>query len=351
MEAVWYGIVTGMLAAYVALDGYDLGAGALHFFVARGEDERREVLAAIGPFWDGNEVWLVAGGGALVLAFPVAYAVGFSGFYLPLVLVLWLLVLRGLSIEFRKHVENPLWATFWDGTFALGSSLLAVVLGVALGNLIRGVPLDGSGRFSLPLFAGFPPRLGAGVLDSYTALIGLFSLVVLAAHGGAFLSLRTQGAVSARAFRAARGLYGLVVALFPIVTWATLHLRPSLATAAASRPLAWAALAVVVWAVALLAWALLRERAAFTFAASTALLVGLLATAATASWPALLHSSLDPRFDLTANDAAAQGYALRTGLTWAAIGLPLACSYFVYVARVLARTPRHTPSDTESHGH
>ena len=218
MSELWFELVALLFTAYVVLDGFDLGAGALHLVVARTNDERRAVLGAIGPFWDGNEVWLVAGGGALVLAFPVAYAVGFSGFYLPLTLVLWLLLLRGLSIEFRSHVENPLWAAFWDATFAVGSSLLAVVLGAALGNVIRGVPLDGSGSFSLPFFATFWPGPGAGVLDAYTVLVGVFTLVALSAHGGAFLAWRTDGAVAERSLRAARRLYLLLSALLPIVT-------------------------------------------------------------------------------------------------------------------------------------
>src|SRR5439155_1735185 len=137
----WYGVVAVMLSVYVVLDGFDFGAGILHLFVARTDRERREVLAAIGPVWDGNEVWLIASGGTLVFAFPRAYATGFSGFYLPLMMVLWLLILRGLSIEFRSHNENPLWRSFWDGTFAFSSTLMAVVLGAALGNVIRGVPI------------------------------------------------------------------------------------------------------------------------------------------------------------------------------------------------------------------
>ena len=337
MEAVWYGIVSVMLAVYVALDGYDLGAGTLHLLVARDDAERRDVLGAIGPFWDGNEVWLIAGGGALVLAFPVAYAVGFSGFYLPLTLVLWLLLLRGLSIEFRNHVENPLWAAFWDVTFALGSALLAVVLGAALGNVLRGVPLDATGLFYLPFFATLLPGPGAGVLDAYTVLVGVFTLLALAAHGGTFLALRAGGAVAARSLRAARGLYVLAAVLFPVVTWATLRVRPTLAGGAAVRPLAWATLVVVAVAAALLAWALARGSAGLAFGASTALLLGLLATAAAASWPVLLHSTVDARFDLTAGKAAAQGHALRTGLAWAAVGLPLACAYLFYVVRTFRR--------------
>ena len=339
MEAIWYAVVAGMFAVYVALDGYDLGAGALHLFVARDDAERRQVLGAIGPFWDGNEVWLVAGGGVLVLAFPVAYAVGFSGFYLPLILVLWLLLLRGLSIEFRSHVDNPLWRSFWDVVFAVGSSLLAVVLGAALGNVLRGVPIDASRTFSLPLFADLLPGRGSGVLDAYTVLVGGFALVLLAAHGGAFLAWRTNGAVRQRSLRTARRLYVLAAAIFPVVTWGTLEVQPGLSGAVAQRPVAWLTMTVAVAGAGALAWGLTRSRPGLAFGSSVALLLGLLASAAAASWPYLLRSTVDPAFDVTARSAAAQGYALRVALVWASIGLPLACAYFVHVARTFRIDP------------
>src|SRR5437588_4172883 len=136
MEMVWFTIVSLMLTTYVVLDGFDFGAGILHLAVARNDRERRTVLAAIGPVWDGNEVWLIASGGVLVYAFPRAYAAGFSGFYLPLMMALWLLILRGISIEFRSHESNPLWRSFWDGSFAFSSILMATILGAALGNVI-----------------------------------------------------------------------------------------------------------------------------------------------------------------------------------------------------------------------
>ncbi len=339
MEALWYAVVSGMLAVYVALDGFDLGAGALHLLVARDDAERRQVLGAIGPFWDGNEVWLVAGGGALVLAFPVAYAVGFSGFYLPLILVLWALLLRGLSIEFRSHVENPLWRSFWDVTFAVGSSLLAFVLGAALGNVLRGVPIDASRTFSLPLFADLLPGPGSGVLDAYTVLLGGFALVLLAAHGGAFLAWRTGGVVRDRSLRAARRLYALAGAIFPIVTWWTLEVQPGLPDAALHRPIAWATWVATVAGAAGIAWGLARSRPGLAFVSSIALLLGLLATAAAASWPFLLRSTIDPAVDVTAWNAAAQGYALRVAVVWASIGLPLACAYFVHVWRTFRLDP------------
>ena len=139
MGTIWYILIALMLATYVVLDGFDFGAGIVHLLVARNDDERRTVLASIGPVWDGNEVWLIAVGGVIVFAFPRAYACGFSGFYLPLMMVLWLLILRGLSVEFRSREANPLWRSFWDGGFFVSSALMAIVLGAALGNLIRGV--------------------------------------------------------------------------------------------------------------------------------------------------------------------------------------------------------------------
>src|SRR5579884_354221 len=152
MQTLWFILVAFMLIAYVVLDGFDLGAGIIHLFVARTESERRMVLRAIGPVWDGNEVWIIAAGGTLFFTFPILYASSFSGFYLPLIIVLWLLMLRGVAIELRSRLNNPLWGSFWDGTFFLGSALLSIFYGAALGNVIRGVPLDAQGNFFAPLW-------------------------------------------------------------------------------------------------------------------------------------------------------------------------------------------------------
>src|SRR5271167_5210199 len=172
MEAVWFAIVSAMLAVYAVLDGFDFGVGVVHRLVAKTDEERRTVLAAIGPVWDGNEVWLVAAGGVLFMAFPRVYSAAFSGFYLALMIVLWLLILRGIAIESRSHQENPLWREFWDTTFSLSSAVLAVVLGAALGNVVRGVPLDATGFFAMPLFTDFQPGAHPGVFDWYTVLAG-----------------------------------------------------------------------------------------------------------------------------------------------------------------------------------
>src|ERR1700760_508853 len=152
MSTIWFMIVAVMVAMYVILDGFDLGAGAVHLFIARNDDERRTVIRAIGPVWDGNEVWLLAAGGTLYFAFPLLYASSFSGFYLPLMMVLWLLILRGIGIELRMHLEGTVWRGFFDGCFALSSILLAIFYGAALGNVIRGVPLNQERYFFLPLW-------------------------------------------------------------------------------------------------------------------------------------------------------------------------------------------------------
>src|SRR4051794_28041854 len=145
MEALWYAIVAGMLAVYAVLDGFDFGVGIVHRLVARTDEGGRTVLAAIGPVWDGNGGWVIAAGGGLVMAFPQVYATAFSGFYMALMVVLWLIILRGVAIEFRSHQENSLWCQLWDTVFSAASALLAVAFGTTLGNLVRGVPLRREG--------------------------------------------------------------------------------------------------------------------------------------------------------------------------------------------------------------
>src|SRR5882672_181898 len=175
MNTLWFGIVAVMFAIFAVLDGFDIGVGIVHLVVGRTDAERLILLRSIGPVWDGNEVWLLAGGGTLFFAFPAAYAAGFSGFYLPLMMVLWLLILRGISVEFRNHIESPVWTPFWDVTFAGSSLLLALFFGAALGNVMRGVPLDANGTFFLPLWTSFRIETDAGILDWFTITLGIAS--------------------------------------------------------------------------------------------------------------------------------------------------------------------------------
>src|SRR5947207_5235587 len=179
METTWFCLVALMLGVYVVLDGFDLGAGVAHLLVAETDEERRAVLRSIGPVWDGNEVWLLAAGGTLYFAFPALYASSFSGFYLPLMIVLWLLILRGIAIEFRNHVESPVWQPIWDVVFAGSSGMLAVFFGAALGNVVRGVPLDAAGVFFLPLWTNFRIGKEVGILDWYTVMCGFTAFIGL----------------------------------------------------------------------------------------------------------------------------------------------------------------------------
>ena len=201
MGTLFFCFVAFLLAAYLVLDGYDLGTGILHLRAARDDGERRQLLATIGPLWDGNEVYLVAAGGTLFFAFPELYAVAFSGFYLPLMIVLWLLVVRGVSIELRSHLPAPLWRQALDVAFSASSVLLAFFLGVAVGNVVRGVPVGPDRWFLQPLWTDFTVGRDAGILDWYTVLVGTTAVVAIAEHGALWIAARTTGPVSKRLAR------------------------------------------------------------------------------------------------------------------------------------------------------
>jgi len=333
MELLWFWMVAVMFSIYVVMDGFDFGAGILHLAVAKTNEERREVLGAIGPFWDGNEVWLLAGGGSLFLAFPKVLASGFSGFYLAMWVVVWCLMLRGISIEFRSHVQDGLWRHFWDATFAGASVLLPVLFGAALGNVLRGVPLDASGFFSVPLWTTF--RLGPqpGVLDWYTVLIGVFTLVTVAAHGALFLAWKTEGAVHERSGALALPLWVGVVLLWMVATGATSVVNPGIFRGLAASPLAWAFTALFAAGLCLVFLGLRRRRFLLAFLGSGAFILGILAASAASLYPVMLKSTLDPRFDLTALNASAGHHGLRTGLVWWLLGFPLAIGYAGFLFR------------------
>ena len=329
MPELWYAIVVLSLAAYVVLDGYDLGAGALHLWVARDDRERRTVLGAIGPYWDANEVWLLASGGALLVAFPRAMTAGLSGFYLGVFLILWCLVGRGVSIEVRSHVPDPLWRAFWDVMFCLSSALLPVFFGVALANLVRGVPLTADGWFQLTLFTHFSPRPPVGLLDWYTVLAGVFSLVALTAHGATFLAWRTDGPVHARSAGAGRVLYAAVIVLWVALTWATIAVRPGFLAALPARPLALAVFLAALGGLVTVFVAGARGRALAAFLGSSTFLAGMLVATALCLYPALvpaIDGAAGP--SITAYDGGATERGLSTAIGWWAAGFPLVLAYF-----------------------
>jgi cytochrome d ubiquinol oxidase subunit II len=273
MNVAGFIILAAMLTAYVVLDGYDLGVGAISFFITRDRRERGAAVAAIGPYWNGNEVWLIAAAGVLFALFPRAYASSFSGFYLPFMVLLWLLMFRGIAFELRGHLENDLWHDFWDTTFALASALLAVIFGVALGNLLQGLPLDAAGFFQ----GSF-----ALLLNPYALGVGLLALLALSQHGLAFLALGGHGATNSVLGRL---LWWAVLAADLALTAATFAVRPP-----ADEHLWLAAAFGLVSFIALIAvrvcsWSG-RPRA--TFAASCTFLATLVAAAAATIYPYLV---------------------------------------------------------------
>ncbi|MCB1163028.1 MAG: cytochrome d ubiquinol oxidase subunit II [Candidatus Krumholzibacteriia bacterium] len=334
MEALWYGIAAMTLAIYVVMDGFDFGAGALHLWIARRDAERRQVLAAIGPFWDGNEVWLLAAGGVLFLAFPRVLAAGLSGFYLAIMLVLWLLILRGIAIEFRSHLADGMWRSLWDAIFALASTLLPVLFGAALGNLLRGVPLAADGWFALTLFASFSPRGELGILDWYTVLAGVLALVALAHHGALFLAWKTDGDVQRRSRRAAAGLFPALLPLWLLGTVATFSLNPALRAAVTSRPLAWLAGALLLVGLALSGLARRAGRDLTAFLGSAAFLLGVLGATAASLYPVLIRAAGDATLSLDAAASAASRDSLTAALGWWPAGLALALVYIAMVFRL-----------------
>jgi cytochrome d ubiquinol oxidase subunit II len=227
MTTVWFCLLAFMIAVYVVLDGFDLGVGALHRILGRTDEERTEATGLIGPVWDGNEVWLIAAGGVLFLGFPKAYAAAFSGFYFGLIIILWLLVGRGLGIEFRKQSDNPLWRIACDTVFWLSSAGLAFMFGVALGNVVRGVPLGPDGYFRGPLFS---------LLNWYALLVGLFGFVVLVTHGATFLAARAGPALAQRAGRVARRFGWAELLLVAALGYPTYLVRNGMITSFGDHP-------------------------------------------------------------------------------------------------------------------
>src|ERR1700756_2344412 len=226
MIAVWYVIVSFTLIIYVALDGRNFGAGMLQWLVARTPEERRQVVAAIGPLWTWHEVWLLGFGGTLLAVFPRLMASAFAGYYLALFLILWGLILRGISLEVGGHINDRMWQGFWDFVFVIANMLLAILFGAAAGNMARGVPLASDGTFSMAFFTDFTPHGNVGLLDWYTVSIALFAAVALAAHGATYLTVKTEGVVHDRSARYARVLWAAAALLLVVISAQSAVVRP-----------------------------------------------------------------------------------------------------------------------------
>jgi cytochrome d ubiquinol oxidase subunit II len=334
MGTIWFWLVTGMLSAYVVLDGFDIGVGILQPFIGRNIDERGVLLETIRPVWDGNEVWLIAAGGTLLFAFPLLYAIAFSGFYLALNILLWLLVFRGIGVELRMHLKFPLWREFFDGCFEIASVLLALFFGIGFANVVRGVGTNPGSPFLLPLWTDLRPGSSPGILDWYTVLGGFLAIVSLALHGALYLMLKTEEELQARARRWVFRLWLASVLLTVVSVPATAIVRPASLANFVRFPIALLAPVLVAAALAGILLFSLRNQWSRSFASSCLFLTAMLVGAAAGLYPTVLPSSVNPAFDLTIEKAEAGPHALSAGLLWWAFGIALAIVYFVFVYRM-----------------
>ncbi len=325
IHTIWFVVLAVMLAGYAVLDGFDLGVGALHLMIGTDRLERARLIETIGPVWNGNEVWLLAAGGAMVVAFPTLYAASFSGFYLALMVVLWLLILRGLALEFRHQLNNALWQDAWDVTFSISSVLLALLFGVAMGNVLRGVPLDTDGHFQ----GSF-----ALMLNPFALTGGALGVSALAMHGAGWLALKTEGAIQARARRWQRRLLVATIVVLVVFVGASFFVRPEF-----TRNFVAAPILLLVPAAGLAALAALARFAgrndARAFFASAGVIATTLGSAAAGLYPTLLpalpgsaHAGLD-----IYNAASPEG-SLRVALGIYLVGMAIVVIYLARIYRV-----------------
>lgn len=356
LRLVWWLLLGILLIGFAVMDGFDLGVAALLPWVARSDSERRVVLNVIGPVWEGNQVWLILGGGAIFAAFPALYAVSFSGFYLAMCLILLALILRPVGFKFRSKVADPRWRALWDWALFVGGAVPALVFGVAMGNVLLGVPFHFDADLRPVYSGGF-----FGLLTPFAVLCGLVSVAMLVTHGASMLALKTDGAIASRARR-----YGSVAAvvtalLFALAgAWVVLGLPGyavvgALDPAGPSNPLnkqvaieagAWLAnYKAMPWTAlfpllgiggALLASALLYGgRAGWAFIASAASIAGIILTEGLTVFPFLLPSSIDPQSSLTLWDASSSHMTLFIMLLAVLVFLPIVLAYTAWVFRVL----------------
>jgi cytochrome d ubiquinol oxidase subunit II len=318
LPAVWFALVGVLFTGYVILDGFDLGVGVLHLFAVKRDEERRVFLNAIGPVWDGNEVWLVTGGGALFAAFPAVYATVFSGFYLAFMALLCALIFRAVAIEFRSKHPSPRWRSFWDAGFAGGSLFSSLLIGVAMGNIAWGVPLDARGEFAGSFL---------GLLNPYALLMGVTTVALFTMHGAIYLVLKTEGELEARVRRWVNPLIIAFILCYVILTLATLLYVPHITEAFRREPWFFAVVIPVVLAIANIPREVSHGREVFAFLSSCAAMAGLMVIFGLGMYPHLVYSHPLPEHSLTAFNAASSRKTLGIMLTIALLGLPVVLAY------------------------
>jgi cytochrome bd ubiquinol oxidase subunit II len=321
LRIIWFWLVALLIAGYAILDGFDFGVGILSIF-ARSEKEHRLCMNAIGPVWDGNEVWLLTGGGALFAAFPVVYAAVFSGFYLALILLLAALIFRAVSFEFRSKVESPRWRRAWDWAFGVGSLLPAVLFGVAIGNILRGVPIDASGTDT----GSFPD-----MLNPFSVVMGVLSLVLFVMHGAIYLAGKSEGDLQIRCRQWASQAWILFAIIYTVMTiWSWIG-SPFLFKNSLQNPLFYILLVVLIGVIIYIPVVLKSGKMGRAFLVSSILIAAMLGEMALSLFPRLVPSSIDPADSLTIYNASSTPLTQETMLIIALIGVPLVIGYSIFI--------------------
>ena len=322
---IWFVLVAVLLTIYVILDGFDLGAAVLYPLIARDEDEKSVIRAAIGPFWDGNEVWLLTGAGAIFAAFPMVYAMTFSGFYLAIMLVLFGLIIRAVSLEFR-HRDGS-WSAVWDGAFFLGSLVPALLVGVALGNVIRGVPMDAQGNYIGTFW---------DLLNPYSLLVGVTGLFLLVQHGAAWLSVKSEeGALHDRVWRYRKVTFWICAVLAVATSLATILTVSRASDNVFGSVVGWLFLVVFLVGVLYTIWQLSKADGALrSFVGSAIIIIGLAGIAAVGNFPDMVPARGTPAAtSLTVERAASGHLTLLVMLILAVIFVPVVLIYTALIYR------------------
>ena len=322
LQTIWFLLIAVLLSGYAVLDGFDLGIGNLYLLGK--EEDKKTMLAAVGPFWDGNEVWLLTGGGAIFAAFPEVYATVFSGFYLALILLLMALIFRAVSVEFRGKSDGAGWRKFWDGGFFVGSLLISILPGVAFGNILRGIPVDATKEYTGTFF---------GLLNPYAVLIGLLSLAMFTMHGALYLAMKTDGSLRQRAAGWAKNAWVAFVALYIAATAATYAFVPAMFARYEESVLPWAFVAVAVVAIIYTKLALGKGSYTAAFLASAVSIAAVIGVAAAGLFPNMVPSTLDTAFNLTVMNASSSQRTLTVMLVLALIGVPIVLVYTTWIYR------------------
>ena len=333
MTNFWFWTVALMLSIYVVLDGYDIGVGIVHLCISKTDRDRKTLLETIHPLWDGNEVWLIAAGTTLYFAFPKLYASSFSGFYLPLMMVLWLLILRGISIEFRDLIQSRAWIPLWDMIFSAASSALALFFGVALGNVVRGVPFDSSHNFFLPLWTNFQVTGPLGILDWYTLSVGISAWITLLVHGSLWVALRTEGNLEINALKFTRRAWPLLLIVIFGITFLSFRVQPHLEESYRLRPFGLifpfvafiAMIGIRIWSAS--------SKVLKAFLCSSVFILAMLCSVSFGLFPLVLPSAIDRTLSLTVENSSAPLHGLVIGLYWFIPGIILAFAYTTFVHR------------------